>query len=146
MRRAAHVRASIKEDTVMTARRAEQPHVPTLDRILGAIAQVVSKHRQTSDARAELQQCASENGKTSPAGKSPDAAALLDNMLAALGVDRTRRPFNEPALILDLQRLCTICDRKHLCVPAFTARGGGKHYREFCPSTYTLDYMMGRRH
>lgn len=44
------------------------------------------------------------NALTWLAGKSPDLADFLEGLLAEIGVDRTKRPFNEPALIHDMQR------------------------------------------
>jgi hypothetical protein len=136
---------------------AEQTRFPTLDRILGVIAHVVTRNRRASEARAELQQCEPEevariahdlslapNELTLLARKAPDSASAMDELLAALGVDRTQRPFNEPALIRDLQRLCSVCEHKHQCAHELAAGTAAAHYRAYCPNVYTLDYMIGR--
>jgi hypothetical protein len=76
--------------------------------------------------------------------QSPDSAAPMDELLTALGVDRTQRPFNEPALILDLKRLCAVCEHTQQCVHELAAGTAAEHYRAYCPTAYTLDYMIGR--
>ena len=95
----------------------------------------------------ELQQCASKdvarkahdlgvtpNELTSPAGNGPDSAKPIDKLLAVLGVDRTRRPFNEPALIEDLHRLCVMCDHKLQCAHELAAGTAAAHYGSYCPT------------
>jgi hypothetical protein len=142
------------EDKAMNAK---QPRFPTLDRILGAIAQLVTRNRRTLEARAEFQQCGPEevariahdlnltpNELTILASKRLDSAAFLDGLLAAIGVDRNKQPFNEPALIRDMQRLCVVCDHKRRCGQELDAGTAAGHYRSYCPNAYTLDYMIGR--
>ena len=141
----------------MNARPAEQARFPTIDRILGAIVGLVIGNRRTLDARGELDQCEpsevaqiAHDLSVTPeelkvlAGKSPDSASAIDQLLAALGVDRLRRPFSEPALVRDLQRLCSVCDFKRQCGRELAAGTAAALYRAYCPNAYTLDYMIGR--
>jgi Family of unknown function (DUF6455) len=145
------------EDRTMNARRAEQARFPTLDRILGAIARLLIRNRQKLEARTELAQ--REPGevermahdlKLTPrelvalAGHRLDSAAYLDGLLAAIGVDRTKRPFNEPALIRDMQRLCVMCDQQRRCGQELDAGTAAARYPSYCPNAYTLDYVIGR--
>jgi hypothetical protein len=145
------------EKKAMKARPAEQAPFPTLDRILGAIARLVIRNRRTLEARAEFQQCWPEevariahdlnltpNELTVLASKRLDSAAFLDGLLAAIGVDRNKRPFNEPALIRDMQRLCVVCDRQRRCGQELDAGTAAAHYRSYCPNAYTLDHMIER--
>jgi hypothetical protein len=76
--------------------------------------------------------------------RSPDSVAPMDKLLTALGVDRARRPFDEPALIRDLQDLCTVCDHTQQCAHELAAGTAAQHYRTYCPTAYTIDYMIGR--
>jgi hypothetical protein len=137
------------EDKTMTARPAEQARFPTLGRILGAIARLVIRNRETLEARAELAQC--EPGEVAQiahdlsvtpkdlmvlAGKSPDSASALDRLLAALGVDRSRRPFSEPGLVRDLQRLCSVCEFKRQCGHELAAGTAVANCRGYCPNAY----------
>ena len=76
--------------------------------------------------------------------RNPDSTAPMDKLLTALGVDRTQRPFNEPALIRDLERLCAVCDHTQRCAHELAAGAAAVHYRAYCPTAYTVDYMIGR--
>jgi hypothetical protein len=139
----------------MNARPAEQARFPTIDRILGALVGLVIGNRRTLDARGELDQCEpsevaqiAHDLSVTPeelkvlAGKSP--ASAIDQLLAALGVDRSRRPFSEPALVRDLQGLCSACVFKRQCGRELATGTAAAHYRTYCPNAYTLDYMIGR--
>jgi hypothetical protein len=143
------------EDKATNARPAEQARFPTIDRILGALVGLVIGNRRTLDARGELDQCEpsevaqiAHDLSVTPeelkvlAGKSP--ASAIDQLLAALGVDRPRRPFSEPALVRDLQRLCSACVFKRQCGRELATGTAAAHYRTYCPNAYTLDYMIGR--
>jgi hypothetical protein len=141
----------------MDARRAEQVRFPMLDRILGAVARLVVRGRSMVEVRAELEQC--EPGEVARiahdlsvtpnelkvlARKGPNSASEMDQLLAALGVDRSQRPFNEPALIQDMQRLCSVCESKRQCADELAAETAAAHYRAYCPNAYTLDHMIER--
>lgn len=134
-----------------------QPHYPGLEPILGTIAGWITRYREGLQYRAELRQCGTEEvariahdlnvtpGELATlAGKGENAAALLDKMLAALGVDRESKHVQDPRMMRDLQRLCFSCNHKQQCGHELAAGTAKEHYRAFCPNAYTLDVLTGR--
>jgi hypothetical protein len=108
---------------------SEQPTVhpdyESLQSILGAIAQWVAKYREAFGIRNELANCSAQEvagiarelkitpGElTSLAKKGPGAAALLQRLLHALGVNPNELERSDPAVMRDLQRLCITCGYK----------------------------------
>ena len=101
----------------MASATREQPNHPTLEPILGAIADWVKKYRYAAGLRNELAQCgpeevahtARELGLSSRdlyriARKGPNAADLLQKMLLALGVSPQKLASEDPLIMRDLQR------------------------------------------
>ncbi len=128
---------------------------PTIDFILGAIANWINKYRShIGDAFGrcspdEVKQIAKELG-ISPAElrrvarKGPDAADLLQKMLVALNVDPEILSKSDPAVMRDLQRLCISCSHKSRCQHELAVGTAAEHFHEFCPNAFTLDALFKR--
>ncbi len=134
-----------------------QPAYPTIDFILGAIANWVNKYRShigNGDAFGrcspdEVKQIAKELGMSPAelrrvARKGPDAADLLQKMLVALNVDPEVLTKSNPAVMRDLQRLCISCSRKSRCQHELAVGTAAEHFHEFCPNAFTLDALFKR--
>ena len=139
----------------MASATREQPNHPTLQPILGAIADWVKKYRYAAGLRNELAQCgpeevantARELGLSSRdlyrlARKGPNAADLLQKMLLALGVSPQKLALEDPLIMRDLQRLCIMCGQKKQCKHELATGTAGKNFRDFCPNAFTLEALL----
>ena len=139
----------------MASATREQPNHPTLQPILGAIADWVKKYRYAAGLHNELAQCgpeevahtARELGLSSRdlyrmARKGPNAADLLQKMLLALGVSPQKLALEDPLIMRDLQRLCIMCGQKKQCKHELAAGTAGKNFRDFCPNAFTLEALL----
>lgn len=126
---------------------------PRVEIILNAIAGWMTRYRQNRATQRELAKCdkdevsrvAHELGLSTQdlaalSSKSPQSAALLEQMLTALGVDAEAH--KDAAVLRDLQRLCVSCGEKQRCMHEFDVGGAAKHFREYCPNSYTLDALL----
>ena len=142
----------------MASATREQPNHPTLEPILGAIADWVKKYRYAAGLRNELAQCgpeevahtARELGLSSRdlyrlARKGPNAADLLQKMLLALGVSPQKLALEDPLIMRDLQRLCIMCGQKKQCRHELAAGTAGKNFRDFCPNAFTLEALLSEK-
>jgi hypothetical protein len=136
----------------------QPPKHLTFERIVEAIADWVSKYRETLADTGRLDQCsanevgaiAKDLGITASqlqavVAKGPGAADLLQKMLVALGVDPERIAKAEPAAMRDLQRLCAACDHKSRCRHELAAGTAATHFHEFCPNAFTLDALFAEK-
>ena len=112
----------------MTSRTDEQPTYPFVEAIIDSIADWVKKYRYAAGLRDDLARCGPEEVArvardlgVSPgelvclARKGPHAADQLKKLLLALGVDPKKLASEEPAMMRDLQRICTTCGYKRRC-------------------------------
>lgn len=76
------------------------------------------------------------------AKKGPDAADLLQKLLAALGVDANALEHNDPLVMRDLQRLCTTCGDKRQCQFDLANGVSADNFRDYCPNAFTLDALL----
>lgn len=132
-----------------------QPHYPTVEYVLDAIAGWINRYRAatgrqdafgTCDA-AEVSRIADELGVgpaelRALAAKGPHGADLLQKMLTALKVDAADLSRREPAVMRDLQRLCVACDHKRQCQHEIEQGTAAAHYHAFCPNAFTLDAVF----
>jgi hypothetical protein len=138
---------------------SEQPTVhpdyESLQSILGAIAQWVAKYREAFGIRNELANCSAQEvagiarelkitpGElTSLAKKGPGAAALLQRLLHALGVNPNELERSDPAVMRDLQRLCITCGYKRQCELDLANGAMGDRFQDYCPNAFTLDALL----
>ena len=81
-------------------------------------------------------------------GKDQDSAALLLRRLAALGLETSEVRRQWPAVLRDLQRLCSVCESKGRCQWDIDRDPDDPRWREYCPNVLTLDNLrdeIGRR-
>ena len=132
----------------------EAKHLYTrLEIVLNAIADWVTRYRDAHSAGVYLSECtpdevtriANDLGVSRQelldlAAKGPHSAALLEKMLAALGVSFEVQ--RNPAVMQDLQRLCVNCDHKKRCDHELSIGTTAENFRQFCPNAYTLDALL----
>lgn len=133
-------------------------HHPTVEFVLGAIANWVNKYRRAIGRTNEFGQCdAAEVSRIADdlnipvselralAAKDGHSADLLRKMLAALKVDAKDLTEREPGVMRDLERLCVACDHKRRCRHELADGTAAAHYRAFCPNAFTLDALSGQK-
>jgi hypothetical protein len=76
------------------------------------------------------------------ARKGPNAADLLQKLLAGLGIDAKELAHDDPMTMRDLQRLCAMCVDKRQC--GFDLANGiiAANFRDYCPNAVTLDAVL----
>ncbi len=142
----------------MPNRDTPQPSYPTVEVVLGAIADWVNKYRNTVGHRNEFGQCGPDDVMqiakdlgVSPqelrevAGKGPGAADLLKKMLVALKFDPKALAKTDPAVMRDLQRLCVACSHKNQCAHEHAKGTAAAHFHNFCPNAFTLDALFAQK-
>lgn len=133
------------------------PHYPLVESAIEAIADWVNRFRDRT-GRSGLGECDSQEvariaadlGISSRelhalAEAKPGSAALLQEMLPALGIDAKALAETDPLVMRDLQRLCVTCRTKGTCRHALDDLTAEEHYREFCPNAVTLDALVKQR-
>ena len=142
----------------MPNRDTSQPSYPTVDFVLGAIADWVNKYRNTIGHHNELGQCGPDDVMQIakdlgvPAAelralvrKGPGAADLLQKMLVALKVNPQALAKSDPAVMRDLQRLCVACSHKKQCEHELAKGTAAEHFHDFCPNAFTLDALFKQK-
>jgi hypothetical protein len=138
---------------------SEQPTVhpdyESLQSILSAVAQWVARYCKAFGIRNQLADCSPQEvagiardlkitpGElTSLAKKGPGAAALLQRLLHALGVNPNDLERRDPAVMRDLQRLCITCGHKRRCELDLADGAIANSFQDYCPNAYTLDALL----
>jgi len=136
-----------------------EPHAQTashsaVDTVVEAIANWVNKYRAKFSAGGldrctpdEVMQTAKDLGLPASdlrtlATKGPGSADRLRKMLLALHVDPDALTNQDPAVMRDLQRLCTFCSRTRRCDYELAHGTAAAHFHEFCPNAFTLDALF----
>lgn len=70
--------------------------------------------------------------------QGPGAAALLEQRLAALDLDREEILQSEPGVFRDLQRVCSLCTSKKQCARDLTRAPCAGAWKSYCPNASTL--------
>lgn len=135
-----------------------EPHYPTVEFVLDAIAGWINKYRDLGRANREFEHCSQEDVMQiakdlrlevsqlrSLAAKGPGAADTLQKMLVALSVDPKVLAESDPALMRDLQRLCIVCGQKGRCQHELARGTAAEHFHEFCPNAYSLDALFDKK-
>jgi hypothetical protein len=99
---------------------------------------------------AELSRVASDVGLNGPelrtlAGKWPDAADLLSQRLAAMEIDEATVARAEPAVLRDMQRVCSMCSEKPHCGHDIDRDPSDPEWRDYCPNVETLEALDAER-
>jgi hypothetical protein len=135
-------------------RRADQTTYPALEGVLDAVANWFRKHHHAAGSYDELTtwgpeeiaRIARDVGVSSGelihmAEKGPHAADQLPRLLRAVGVDPGMLSRDDPAMMRDMQRLCTACRRKRRCERDLAAGTAANNYRSFCPNAASLEKL-----
>jgi hypothetical protein len=72
------------------------------------------------------------------AGKWPDAADLVERRITALGLDAAQIEATQPAVMRDVQRVCSMCDNKRVCEHDLDRRPADAGWTSYCPNVGTL--------
>ncbi len=134
-----------------------QPSHPTVEFVLGAIADWVNKYRDKFGHHSEFGQCgpddvmqiAKDLGVPAAelrelANKGPNGADLLQRLLIALKVDPEKLAKTNPGVMRDLQRLCVACNHKKECAHELAKGTAAQHFHDYCPNAFTLDALFPR--
>jgi len=74
----------------------------------------------------------------------PDEPELLRRRLATLHLDPDELAGSEPAMLRDLQRLCTMCRSRGRCARDFAQHAADpawQGWRDYCPNAATLNML-----
>jgi hypothetical protein len=79
------------------------------------------------------------------AGKWPDSADLLSQRLAVLQFDEPAIVRSEPAVLRDMERVCSTCSEKPHCAHDIDVNPTSVGWRTYCPNVETLDALEAER-
>jgi hypothetical protein len=124
---------------------------PFVDSVLAAFSEWRRKRGKMRESRQRLDQCdahevariARDVGLSSHelqdmVKRGPDAAKLLLRRMAALHLSPDVVTKSEPAVMRDLQRLCSMCASKKRCQRALASNPDDPVWRRYCPNVGTL--------
>jgi len=69
------------------------------------------------------------------------SANELPYTLTALGINETALRRAEPALLRDMERICSLCTHKRRCHQELAAGTAAKNYVEYCENSDTMDIL-----
>jgi Family of unknown function (DUF6455) len=131
------------------------PDFDSLQSVLKSIAQWIKKYSYVRDHSNDLANCGPDEVaniardlRLSPselavlARNGPKAADLLRDMLDVLGLDKKALENDEPLVMRDLERLCTLCHEKRQCRFDLASGVSADNYRDYCPNAFTLDALL----
>jgi hypothetical protein len=75
------------------------------------------------------------------AGKWPDAAHLAERRMATLGLDAAQVLETQPAVMRDVQRVCSLCANKRVCEHDLDRNSANVAWHDYCPNEETLDAL-----
>ena len=73
--------------------------------------------------------------------KGSQGANELSDTLTALGIDETALLRAEPALLRDMERVCSFCTHKRRCHQELAAGSAATNYVEYCENADTMDAL-----
>jgi hypothetical protein len=112
--------------------RAARERLDELDGCGGELARIA---RDVGVAPAELYAIAA---------KGPNSADPLKRRLAALHVDPAALQRDDPLVLRDLERVCSVCGSKRRCERDLARFPDDAVWREYCPNAMTLDALDDR--
>lgn len=77
--------------------------------------------------------------------KSAESADLIYRRLDSLGIDRHTLAARWPSIFKDLQRTCSLCESKGLCLQDFERLDSHESWRAYCPNASTLNDIQVSR-
>jgi hypothetical protein len=101
------------------------------------IAQLSVDAEETQHIARDL--CCNEQELFELARRGPDAADLLPQRMAALGLESVEVGRSDPVLLRDLQRLCALCDSKGRCMRDLASDPNDPIWEQYCPNEATLN-------
>jgi hypothetical protein len=125
-------------------------HYPVLTKVFDLFDDWLKQRQELNELRecaadpANLERVAREL-KVTPAEleilvrRWPRAADELPQMLRALGIDEVSLWRAEPALLLDMERVCSLCQHKHQCRQELAVGTAPANYVEYCRNADTFD-------
>jgi Family of unknown function (DUF6455) len=138
----------------MTTQTTQNQNYPVVEAFIDKVTAWMRQWKDASAARDEFARCGcdevarmahdfglSSAELTELARRGPDSTTRLPQMLAALGIDGAAVSRTEPAVMRDLERLCSMCERKHECSNQLAAGRAEASYHDFCPNADTLDAL-----
>src|SRR3954471_6567075 len=124
----------------------------------GAIARWWTRWRMHWSALAELMQCSpaelertardvgvSLNDLHVLAGKWPEAADAMTRRVEALGLDAGEIGRNDPLVMRDLQRVCSLCGSKTRCEHDLARHPEDSRWRTYCPNAVSLGALESQQ-
>jgi hypothetical protein len=78
-------------------------------------------------------------------GARGDAADLLPRRMGALGLDPTETARQEPAVLRDMQRLCSFCQSKGRCEHDLDLAARNPVWEKYCPNVGTLKDLQAEK-
>ena len=133
----------------------QEPHHPTFDSVVGAIADWITRYRRTLGLTSEFGDCdAAEVARMAQdlnippaelralAANDEHSADLLLKMLVALKIDPEEVTRHDPGVMRDLERLCVACGHKRQCRHEFAQGTAAANHGAFCPNSFTLDALF----
>jgi hypothetical protein len=118
-----------------------------LSELASWLRRYADKHAQLAEldrcSKDDLQRIAADAGVSESelralAGKRRDAAELLYRRMAILRLDPEDLAQAEPAVLRDLQRLCSMCDSRKRCVLDLAKGPVDANWEDYCPNAMTL--------
>ena len=130
----------------------EREHYPFIMRISDLFSDWLKQRRELKELMeypadpGELERVARELNVT-PADlqmlvrQGSQSANELSYTLTALGIDETALFRAEPALLRDMERVCSFCTHKRRCHQELAAGTAATNYVEYCENSDTMDTL-----
>ncbi|WP_137045874.1 hypothetical protein [Pseudolabrys sp. FHR47] len=77
--------------------------------------------------------------------KGAAAAYPMYSRLASLGLDERQIAREEPGVLHDLQRVCSVCVDKKQCLHELKADPGNTHWQDYCPNIPTFEALEAEK-
>lgn len=78
------------------------------------------------------------------AGKWPEAADSMTRRVEALGLDAGEIGRNEPLVMRDLQRVCSLCGSKTRCEHDLARNPKDARWQDYCPNAVSLGALESK--
>jgi hypothetical protein len=140
------------EGTMTTARHEPYPFVTKIIDLFGdwlKQRRELNEMMQFAADPGELERVARELNVTSAdlerlVRQGSQSANELPYMLTALDIDEAALRRAEPALLRDMERVCSFCTHKRQCHQEFAAGTAATNYVEYCENAEVIDTLRFR--
>lgn len=79
------------------------------------------------------------------AGKPHNSADLLYHRMGVLHLDPDETSRAEPAVLRDLQRLCSMCESRGRCARDLSEHSAASNWQDYCPNSMTPRGLVAAR-